>query len=107
MVGREQVLDALSSVAEPCSIRMRNPMDICEMGLVDEIEIEGTHVTVTLVLTDPSCIHFAALQRYIGDELLALDGVLSVSVTASVGRLWTPDRVRRRRNGAAEQCATA
>jgi metal-sulfur cluster biosynthetic enzyme len=95
-VTSEQVLDALRNVPEPCSIAMRVPMDICEMGLVDEVRIEGGHVGVTLVLTDPSCVHFSAMQRFIRDELLALDGVDDVTVTASVRTLWTPDRARRR-----------
>jgi metal-sulfur cluster biosynthetic enzyme len=98
-VGREQVMEALRAVPEPCSISMRAPMDITEMGLIEEVEIDGPRVAVTLVLTDPSCVHFSAMQRYIRDELLALDGVEDVSVTASVRSLWTPDRISRRPPG--------
>jgi metal-sulfur cluster biosynthetic enzyme len=92
---REDVLDALRGVPEPCSIAMKAPMDITEMGLVETIEIDGDHVDVTLVLTDPSCVHFTAMQRYISDELLQLDGVETVAVGISARTLWTPDRVRR------------
>jgi len=92
---RDSVLEALRGVPEPCSIAMKTPMDICEMGLVEEIEIAGGHVGVTLVLTDPSCVHFTAMQRFITDELLELEGVESVSVGLSTRTLWTPDRVRR------------
>jgi metal-sulfur cluster biosynthetic enzyme len=95
-VTREQVLDALRGVAEPCSLAMRTPMDICEMGLVEGVEIESGHVTVTLVLTDPSCVHFTGMRRFIEDELLALAGVTRVAVAMSTRTLWTPDRVRRR-----------
>jgi metal-sulfur cluster biosynthetic enzyme len=92
---RDSVLEALRRVPEPCSIAMKAPMDICEMGLVEEIEIDGGHVGVTLVLTDPSCVHFTAMKRFISDELLELEGVESVSVGLSTRTLWTPDRVRR------------
>jgi metal-sulfur cluster biosynthetic enzyme len=94
-VARAAVLAALRAVPEPCSIAMRAPMDICEMGLVEDIEIDGGHVGVTLVLTDPSCVHFGAMRRFISDELLKLDSVETVGVGTSTRTLWTPDRVRR------------
>ena len=94
-VTEAAVRESLRGIPEPCSIAMRTPMDICEMGLVESVQIDGSKVTVTLVLTDPSCVHFAGMQRYIRDELLALDGVQVVEVGASERLLWTPDRVRR------------
>jgi metal-sulfur cluster biosynthetic enzyme len=93
--SREDVLEALRAIPEPCSIAMRAPMDICEMGLVEDIEIDGGHVRVTLVLTDPSCVHFGAMRRFIADELLRLDAVETTTVAMSTRTLWTPDRVRR------------
>ena len=95
MTTREQVLDALRAVPEPCSLLMKAPMDICEMGLVEEIAIDESHVDVTLVLTDPSCVHFTSMQRFISDELLRLEGVETVDVGITTRTLWTPDRVRR------------
>jgi metal-sulfur cluster biosynthetic enzyme len=71
---------------------MRAPIDICEMGLVDEISVTGGQVRVVLVLTDPSCVHFAGLRRYITDVLLELPGVDAVEVGISTTTLWTPDR---------------
>lgn len=93
--SREQVVEALRSVPEPCSIAMRAPLDICEMGLVEEVQIESGVVHVELVLTDPSCVHFLPMRRYISDVLCALEGVDSVEVTISTKKLWTPDRVQR------------
>jgi metal-sulfur cluster biosynthetic enzyme len=93
---REHVLAALRAVPEPCSIAMRAPMDIREMGLVEDIDIDGGHVEVTLVLTDPSCVHFGAMRRFITDELLKLDAVETVTVGISTRTLWTRDRMRRR-----------
>ena len=87
------VVDALRAVTEPCSILMRRPMSIVDMGLIEAIEIEGGHVHVTLVLTDASCVHFTSMQRYIGEVLVELEGVDEVTVGMSVTQLWTPDRV--------------
>jgi metal-sulfur cluster biosynthetic enzyme len=90
VASEADVLDALRAVPEPCSIAMRAPTDICSMGLVERVEIEGSHVRVTLVLTDPSCVHFSAMQRYIADEVNALEDVDQVTVVASTSRLWVP-----------------
>jgi metal-sulfur cluster biosynthetic enzyme len=71
---------------------MRDPIDICEMGLVDEVECDGGEVRVVLVLTDTSRVHYTGLRRYIIDTLAALPGVESVQVSKSTTELWTPDR---------------
>jgi len=82
----------LRQVPEPCALLMREPVDICEMGLVDEISVAEGRVRVVLVLTDPSCVHFTGLRRYITDVLLELPGVDAVQVAISTTTLWTPDR---------------
>ncbi|MDT7574478.1 MAG: uncharacterized protein QOH17_811 [Pseudonocardiales bacterium] len=91
MVTAERVRAELRTVPEPCGLLMREPIDICAMGLVDTVECRDGRVTVVLVLTDPSCVHFTGLRRYIGDVVSALPGVESVEVTASTTKLWTPD----------------
>lgn len=96
MATREQVLDALRSVPEPCSLAMRSPLDICEMGLVEEVSIEAGTVRVELVLTDPSCAHFNSMRRFIGDAVSALDDVDSVEVVISTTELWTAERIAKR-----------
>ncbi|MEV7085392.1 iron-sulfur cluster assembly protein [Streptomyces sp. NPDC093085] len=88
----ERIRAALRTVPEPCGLLMRTPLDICEMGLVEEVHEEAGRVRVTLVLTDPSCVHFDGMRRYITDVLLALPGVRAVEVTVSRTVLWTPDR---------------
>jgi len=91
-LSQDQIRAQLRQVPEPCALLMREPVDICEMGLVDEINITDGRVRVVLVLTDPSCVHFTGLRRYITDVLLQLPGVDAVQVTISTTTLWTPDR---------------
>jgi metal-sulfur cluster biosynthetic enzyme len=95
-VGVEEVMAALRSVPEPCSIAMKTPLDITEMGLVEDVAVDGGSVAVVLVLTDPSCVHFLSMRRFIRDALLELDGVDAVEVTMSTTQLWTSDRLARR-----------
>jgi metal-sulfur cluster biosynthetic enzyme len=95
-VVSDHVVAAMRDVPEPCSIAMRTPTDIVEMGLVGDVRVERGHVTVELVLTDPSCAHFRSMGAYIRDVVGRLDGVDSVEVLLSTTTLWTPDRMRRR-----------
>lgn len=90
------MLDKIDTVPEPCGLLMQAPLSVVEMGLVDAIRIDGTAVTIELVLTDASCVHFASLRRYIADVVSDLEGVDSVEVTASTSKLWTPDRLQRK-----------
>jgi metal-sulfur cluster biosynthetic enzyme len=95
-VSRDAIMRELAKVPDPCSIAMGDPLDIDEMGLVEDVAIDAGHVQVTLVLTDPSCVHFRSMQRFVVDLLSAVDGVQSVEVLMSTRQLWTPDRIRRR-----------
>jgi metal-sulfur cluster biosynthetic enzyme len=90
--SKHAVMEALKEVPEPCSISMRTPVNICEMGLVDEVIIDGGDVRVVLVLTDPSCAHFMSMRSYIADVLAKVEGVASVEVQMSTTKLWTSDR---------------
>lgn len=90
--SEEAVRAQLTKVPEPCALLMRSPLDICQMGLVEKVECTDGHVLVELVLTDPSCVHFTGMRRYITDLLREVPGVETVEVTASTTTLWTPDR---------------
>jgi metal-sulfur cluster biosynthetic enzyme len=73
---------------------MGTPMDIWEMGLVDEVAVTGGVVRVSLVLTDTSCVFFTGIRRHIIDVLSDIAGVEQVSVEVNAEVLWTPDRIR-------------
>jgi metal-sulfur cluster biosynthetic enzyme len=92
MPSEEEIRAALRQVPEPCGLLMRAPLNICEMGLVDDIQCANGRIRVELVLTDPSCVHFSGMRRYITDVLGKLPGVEAVEVTISTTKLWTPDR---------------
>lgn len=92
-VAGAQILERLRSVAEPCSIAMRQPTNIVDMGLVESIEIVGARADIVLVLTDPSCVHFLGMRRYITDAITQIEGIDEVAVTMSTSQLWTSDRI--------------
>ena len=90
-----EVLAQLRKVIDPCSIKMCAPVDIWEMGLVEDVEVIGGRVGVRLVLTDISCVFYRDMRRHVIDVLLELPGVDTVDVTLATDILWTPDRMRR------------
>jgi metal-sulfur cluster biosynthetic enzyme len=84
----------LERVTEPCSIAFGKPISIVEMGLIERIDVTASHANVTLCLTDAACVHFAGMQQFIRDELLALPEISTVEVRQTLEHLWTPDRRR-------------
>jgi metal-sulfur cluster biosynthetic enzyme len=82
----------LHRVVEPCSIAMKRPVSIVQMGLVDDVKIDGGDIRVTLCLTDTACVHFSGMQRAVADALADLPGVETVAVVQTLDKLWDPDR---------------
>jgi metal-sulfur cluster biosynthetic enzyme len=78
---REDLPCQLARVAEPCSIAMGTPANIWEMGLVEEDTLQGGRARVVLCLTNPACINYAAIARYVTDALMQLNAVDAVEVT--------------------------
>ena len=95
----EGVVKALRQVLDPCSISMGRPLDIVEMGLVDDVSLSGGRVHVALLLTDFACAHYAGLRRHVVDALRDAPGVTAVTVELATHDLWTADRIGRRPEG--------
>jgi metal-sulfur cluster biosynthetic enzyme len=77
MVDVEEVRKAAGSVPDP-EVRR----SIADLGLLDEVEVEGSSVTVHFHLTSPLCpANFAArIGKEIRRRVAALPGVESVEV---------------------------
>lgn len=87
-----EVRARLHRVIEPCSIAMRRPVNIVQMGLIDGIELSDGVARISLCLTDTACVHFAGMQRGIADALAGLPDVSRVEVVQVTDKLWDPDR---------------
>jgi metal-sulfur cluster biosynthetic enzyme len=88
------LLAQLDKVLDPCSIAMGRPINIRQMGLIEELSLTGATARVVLCLTDPGCINYAQIARYITDALMELDEVHAVEISHTTEMLWTPDRVK-------------
>jgi metal-sulfur cluster biosynthetic enzyme len=90
-VDRTELIDALRDVYDPCCAD--RGISIVDMGVVEDIRIDGSHVAIDLVLTTGWCPFVASMSSAIPERLRALDGVKTVDVRVVWEPVWTPDRL--------------
>ena len=90
-LDRERVIDALRDVYDPCCAD--RGISIVDMGVVEDVHVDGSHVRVDLVLTTGWCPFVASMSDAIPARLSELDGVDSVAVEVVWDPVWTPDRL--------------
>lgn len=93
MTTHADVEAALRTVLCPCSIAMGHPLDFVSMGKVEEIEIVGKKVTVTLI-ENPLCYFVRPIAQAMDDALLQLPEVNEVELQFSEKTLWTADLIK-------------
>jgi metal-sulfur cluster biosynthetic enzyme len=91
MTGRPACLDALREVYDPCCAD--RGISIVDMGVVEDVRVDGSHVAVDLVLTTGWCPFVASMSSAIPDRLKRLDGVETVDVRVVWDPVWTMDRL--------------
>jgi metal-sulfur cluster biosynthetic enzyme len=87
----DAVWDALREVYDPCCAD--RGISIVDMGVVEDVRVDGSHVAVDLVLTTGWCPFVAAMSSAIPDRLRALDGVATIDVQVVWDPVWTTDRL--------------
>lgn len=91
MTDRPACLDALREVYDPCCAD--RGISIVDMGVVEDVRVDGSHVAVDLVLTTGWCPFVASISSAIPDRLKQLDGVDTVDVRVVWDPVWTMDRL--------------
>ena len=90
----QNVLDALSTVIDP---EIRRP--ITDLNMVDSINIDGSTVSVTILLTTAGCPLRTTISEDVNKTLSALDGVTDVKVTMDVMNDEQKKALREKLNG--------
>jgi metal-sulfur cluster biosynthetic enzyme len=90
-LDRPALIDALREVYDPCCAD--RGISIVDMGVVEDVRIDGSHVAVDLVLTTGWCPFVATMSTAIPDRLRVLDGVETVDVRVVWDPVWTMDRL--------------
>ena len=88
MVDKEQVIEVLKKVYDP-----EIQYDIWSLGLVYNIEIEGSKVKILMTFTSPMCPYGPALLDDVRRNVSAIDGVGEVEVEITFTPVWGPDKM--------------
>jgi len=91
MTDRPALIDALREVYDPCCAD--RGISIVDMGVVEDVRFDGSHVDVDLVLTTGWCPFVASMSSAIPDRLKRLEGVDTVDVKVVWAPVWTMDRL--------------
>ncbi len=88
MALREQVFDALRGVEDP-----ELGMDVVDLGLVYDVEVDGSSVKVIHSLTSMGCPAGPMIQEDIHRAASEVEGVEAVQVDLTWDPPWTPERM--------------
>jgi metal-sulfur cluster biosynthetic enzyme len=85
------IVDALRDVYDPCCAD--RGVSIVDMGVVEDVRVDGAHVDVDLVLTSGWCPFVVSMSDAIPERLRRMDGVDTVDVKVVWDPVWTMDRL--------------
>jgi len=88
MVDKEQVIEVLKKVQDP-----EIQYDIWSLGLVYNIEIEGSKVKILMTFTTPMCPYGPVLMDDVRRQVSAIDGVGEVMIELTFSPAWSPDKM--------------
>jgi metal-sulfur cluster biosynthetic enzyme len=88
---RVALMEALRDVYDPCCAD--RGISIVDMGVVEEVHVEGSHVRVDLVLTTGWCPFVANMSSAIPNRLREVTGVETVDVRVVWDPVWTMERL--------------
>ena len=66
------------------------------MGLIESIGIHAGRVEIMMILTDPNCLFFTSIEKYVTDVVMEVPGVTEVDVDISGTTLWSEDLIKKR-----------
>ena len=88
MVTEAEVRKALRKVKDP-----EMNLDLVVLGLIYGIDIQGSHVDVTMSLTSPGCPVAGDLLKQAREAVESVPGVESAEVELTFSPPWTADRI--------------
>lgn len=86
--------EALQRVLDPCSVSMRAPISVLDLGLVTRIDVSDTNdVHVVLRTTSPSCMLVGQLLDAVEGVLRELPGIGAVTSSVDTRPGWTENAI--------------
>jgi metal-sulfur cluster biosynthetic enzyme len=90
-VTEDQVKLALRRVKDP-----ELNLNIMDLGLVYDIQVEGSKVKVDMTLTSPGCPSGPEIMTGAENEIRTVEGVEDVEVNLVWTPFWTPEKMEPR-----------
>jgi len=87
----DAVWDVLETIEDP-----ELPIAITDLGLIQEVAVDGRRVRVTLVPTFSACPALGVIREDVRRRVLGVDGVDEVQVELSFAEPWTMARMSAR-----------
>jgi metal-sulfur cluster biosynthetic enzyme len=87
-VTEKAVLDALKTVKDP-----ELNLNLVVLGLVYDVEVEGSHVHTRISLTSPMCPVAEEIVHMAEAAVLGVEGVETAKVQLTFDPPWTPERI--------------
>src|SRR3989441_2080688 len=84
----DDVMEALENVIDP-----ELGLDFVSLGLVYDVEVEGSEVHITFTLTSPGCPIGPQVTEQMKEFVSELDGVVEVVPKMVFTPPWTPDKM--------------
>jgi metal-sulfur cluster biosynthetic enzyme len=88
MATKEEVLEVLRQVEDP-----ELGMDIVDLGLVYDVEVEGSKAKITYSLTSMGCPAGPLIAGDIERTAREVEGVEDVEMELTFDPPWTPDKM--------------
>ena len=88
---RAALIEALRDVYDPCCAD--RGINVVDMGVIEDVHVDGSQVRVDLVLTSGWCPFVANMSSAIPDRLRQVPGVESVDVRVVWDPVWTMERL--------------
>ena len=88
MVNKQEILDVLGTIPDP-----EMPISITDLGLIEDIAIEGDAVHITVLPTFIGCFALPVIAENIETKLSELNKVESVEVSFTNDPPWSIDRI--------------
>src|SRR5256885_1259785 len=88
MPSKDEVVDALRQVEDP-----ELGMDIVDLGLLYDVEVDGSKVKVIHTLTSMGCPVGPMIQENVDQVVRAIPGVDDVEVELTWDPPWSPEKM--------------
>jgi metal-sulfur cluster biosynthetic enzyme len=89
-----EVRQRINEIVDPCSSAMATPIGIDDLGILEEVVVDGDDVRVVLLPTSPHCLYVGLFEEQIEARVGALPWVRSVDVSLTRSmEIWDEGRL--------------